>query len=107
MSKKKNDIESKVVPIGDRVLVKPFEESELESKTASGIIIPETIEKDRPEQGEVVAVGEGKYEDGERIPMSVKKGDKVIFSKFGYDEVKIEGEEYYILREDNILAVIN
>ncbi len=106
MSKKK-DVEKRVTPIGDRVLVRPFEESELESKTASGIIIPETVEKDRPEQGEVVAVGEGKYEDGKRVPMNIKKGDKVIFSKFGYDEVKIEGEEYYILREDNILAIID
>ena len=106
MSNKKNNTDSKVVPMGDRVLVRPFEESELESKTASGIIIPETVEKDRPEQGEVIAVGEGKYENGEKVPMNIKVGDKVIFSKFGYDEVKIEGEEYYILKEDNILAVI-
>ncbi len=105
MSKKK-DVEKRVIPIGDRVLVRPFEENELESKTVSGIIIPETVEKDRPEQGEVIAVGEGKYEDGKKVPMNIKKGDKVIFSKFGYDEVKIEGEEYYILREDNILAII-
>lgn len=105
MSKKKG-VEKNVLPIGDRVLVRPFEESELESKTASGIIIPETVEKDKPEQGEVIAVGEGKYDDGVLVPMRVKEGDKVIFSKFGYDEVKIEGEEFYILREDNILAVI-
>ncbi|MFP4022808.1 MAG: co-chaperone GroES [Candidatus Paceibacterota bacterium] len=106
MSKNKKEAEKRVVPVGDRVLVKPFEESELESKTASGIIIPETVEKDRPEQGEVIAVGEGRFQDGERVPMSIKEGDKVVFSKFGYDEVTIEGEEYYILKEDNILAVI-
>jgi chaperonin GroES len=105
MSKKKV-VEKKVLPTGDRVLVRPFEENELESKTASGIIIPETVEKDKPEQGEVIAVGEGKYEDGKLVPVRVKEGDRVIFSKFGYDEVKIEGEEFYILREDNILAII-
>lgn len=106
MNKKKDKVNERVTPLGDRVLVRPFEDSELESKTASGIIIPETLEKERPEQGEVIAVGEGKYEDGKLIPVSVKVGNKVIFSKFGYDEVKIEGEEYYILRNENILAII-
>lgn len=106
MSKSKKDVENLITPLGDRVLVRPFEESELETKTDSGIILPETVEKDKPEQGEVIAVGEGKYEDGEKVPMRVSKGDKVIFSKFGYDEVTVEGEEYYILREDNILAII-
>ena len=106
MSKKKNTAVERVAPLRDRVLVRPFEESELESKTDSGIIVPETVEKDKPEQGEVVAVGEGRYEDGKHLPLKVKKGDKVIFSKFGFDKVSIEGEEYYILKEDNVLAII-
>ena len=107
MSKNKRDVESRVRPLGDRVLIRPFDENELETKTDSGIILPDTVEKDRPEQGEVVSVGEGKYEDGAYIPMKVSKGDKVVFSKFGYDEVTVEGEEYYIIKEDSILAVIS
>ena len=107
MSKKKFSADSKVTPLGDRVLVRPFDESELESKTDSGIIIPDTVQKDKPEQGEVVAVGEGCYENGELVKPAVSVGDKVVFSKFGYDEITIEGEEYYILKSDNILAVIS
>jgi len=74
--------------------------------TASGIIIPDTISKEKPEQGMVIAVGEGRWEDGKRVPMSIKIGDKVVFSRYGYEEVKLDGEEYYILKEENILAVI-
>lgn len=94
------------MPLGDRVVVKPF--TEQEKKTKSGILIPETVSKERPEQGKVVAVGEGRWnEDGDaRVKMSVKIGDTVLFSKYGPDEVKIDGEEYYVLREDSILAVI-
>ena len=105
-SKKSVSAEGRVTPLGDRVLVQPFEESELESKTDSGIIIPETVEKEKPGQGKVIAVGAGKLEDGARVPPAVKKGDKIIFSKFGYDEVTVDGQEFYILKEDNILAVI-
>lgn len=100
--KRAND--SKIKPIGDRVLVRPGVE---ETKTASGIIIPDTVGKEKPERGTVVAVGEGRYDDGELVPMRVKVGDTVVFSKYGYDEVKIDGTEYYILKEDSILAVIN
>lgn len=96
---------SKIIPLGDRVLVKPVSEEEL-SKTSSGIIIPETVSKEKPETGTVIAVGEGKWEDGKRVPVSVKVGDKVVFSRYGYDEVKLEGEEYYILKEENVLAII-
>ena len=94
------------MPLGDRVVVKLF--TEQEKKTKSGILIPETVSKERPEQGKVVAVGEGRWnEDGDaRVKMSVKIGDTVLFSKYGPDEVKIDGEEYYVLREDSILAVI-
>ena len=95
----------RVTPLGDRVLVKPLSEGAGE-KSEHGIIIPETVDKEKPEQGTVVAVGEGRYEDGKLIPMKVKAGDKILFSKYGFDDVKINDEEYYILKEENILAVI-
>ena len=94
------------VPMSDRVLVKPFglEEGLV---TSFGIIIPDSA-KEKPEQGKVVAVGPGKRgEDGKVIAVSVKVGDKVMFSKYGYDEVKVNGTEYYLVREENILAVLN
>ncbi len=89
-------------PAGDRVLVKP---ESVEEKTASGIIIPDTARKEKPETGVVVAVGEGKRnEKGDVLPMRYKVGDKVMFSKYGYDEVTIEDEEYYVVSESNILG---
>ncbi len=93
-------------PLGDRVVVMPAEKGG-EKKLASGIIIPETVDKEKPAQGTVIAVGPGKYEDGKRVPMQVKVGDTVIFSKYGYDEVKVEGQEYYILSEGSILGIVN
>ncbi|MEK9201631.1 MAG: co-chaperone GroES [Patescibacteria group bacterium] len=95
---------AKILPLGDRILIKPI--SMDEKRTVSGIIIPDTVDKEKPEQGRVIAVGEGRYDDGKLIPVRVKKGDKVVFSKYGFDEIKIDGEEYYILEEKNILAVI-
>ena len=95
----------KIKPLGDRILLKPLIEDEM-NKTASGIIIPDTVSKEKPEQGTVIAVGEGRWEEGKRVPMSVKVGDKVVFSRYGYEEVKLDGVEYYILKEENILAVI-
>ena len=95
-----------ITPLGDRVLVRPLSAEEVGTRRASGIIIPETVDKERPEQGEVIAVGPGKYDNGDLIPMRVKVGDRVVFSKYGYDEIKLDGEEYFILKEDNILAVI-
>src|SRR3989344_2108744 len=94
-----------IKPLGDRVLVEPLDnESE---KTKSVIIIPDTVSKEKSEQGWVVAVGEGRRNDeGKLIPLAVKKGQKVIFSKYGPDEVKIDGKEYFIISEANILAVI-
>lgn len=95
-----------ITPLGDRVLVKPL--SEEDKKTASGIIIPDTVSKEKPEQGKVIAVGAGRMnDDGKVIPMSVKKGDTIIFSKYGPDEIKVDGEEYFILSESSILAVIS
>jgi chaperonin GroES len=97
----------KIAPLGDRVLVKPISEEELHKKNQYGIIIPETVDKEKPEQGTVVAVGEGRVDDGQIIPVKVKVGDKILFSKYGYDDVKVDEEEYYILKEENILAIIN
>ncbi len=93
----------KVKPLHDRVLVKRLEEEE---KTKGGIIIPDTA-KEKPIKGEVVAVGPGRItDDGKRIEMSVKVGDKVMFNKYAGTEIKIEGEEYLIMREDDIVAII-
>ncbi|TAK58697.1 co-chaperone GroES [Patescibacteria group bacterium] len=95
-------------PLSDRVVIKPLSAEEAGSRTLSGIIIPDTA-KEKPEQGKVVAVGPGKWdEDGEkRIPVSVKIGDKVMFSKYGYSEVKVNGVEYFIVNESDILAVLS
>ena len=94
-----------VEPLGDRVLVKPLAQDE-GATTSFGIIIPDTA-KEKPEQGRVIAVGEGKRgSDGKVIPLSVKVGDRVMFSKYGYDEIKVGEVEYYIVREESILAVL-
>jgi len=98
---------SKIQPLGDRVVVRPLTEEEAGGTSPSGIIIPETVSKEKPEQGVVVNVGPGKLDGTERIPMEVKVGDRVVFSKFGYDEVKVGGEEYYIVSESSLLAVIS
>ncbi len=101
----KNNKKMMVMPLGDRVLVKP--EAEDSQKTVSGIYIPDTAQKEKPERGEVIAVGEGKRNDnGQIIPLRVKVGDTIMFSKYGFDEVKIEDEEYYIVTESSILAII-
>ena len=94
-----------VQPLGDRVLIKPIVEEY--GQTSSGIIIPETIDREKPESGTVVAVGEGKFFEGKLVPIKVKVGEKVMFSKYGFDEVKVDKDEYYIVKEENILAVIN
>ncbi len=93
----------KLRPLNDRILVKRVEE---ETKTKGGIIIPDTA-KEKPAEGKVVAVGSGKVgDDGKKISLEVKKGDRILFGKYGGQEVKIEGEEYLIMREDDVLCVI-
>lgn len=93
----------KVKPLGDRVLVKPLEEKEVKK---GNIIIPDTA-KEKPQQGEVVAVGKGKTtDDGKVIPMEVKVGDKVLYGKYSGTEIKIDGQEYLILHQDDILGII-
>jgi len=95
-----------IEPLGDRVLIRPFSPEEMTGKTVSGIIIPDSFDKEKPEQGEVLAVGNGRLHNGVRIPMGINVGDRVIFSKYAYDEVKVDGEDYYMLKEDNVLAII-
>ncbi len=92
-----------VKPLGDRVLVEPVEEKETKK---GGIIIPDTA-KEKPQEGIVVALGTGKTdENGKKVPFEVKKGDRVLISKYGGTEIKLDGKEYMILREDDILGVI-
>jgi len=94
----------KIKPLSDHILIEPIKEEE---KTKTGILLPETAEKERPEQGKVIAVGQGrKTEDGKVIPISVKPGQKVLFKKYGQDEIKVEGKEYLIAKEEDILAII-
>ena len=93
----------KIRPLHDRVIVRRLEEEE---KTKGGIIIPDTA-KEKPIEGRVIAVGDGRVKkDGTRIALEVKKGDRILFTKYGGTEVKIEGEEHLMMREDDILAVI-
>ncbi len=93
----------KIRPLQDRVIVKRLEEEE---KTKGGIIIPDTA-KEKPQEGKVIAVGKGKMtEDGKLIPLDVKAGDRILFGKYSGTEVKIEGEEHLIMREEDILGVI-
>ena len=93
----------KVRPLHDRIIVKRLEEEE---KTKGGIIIPDTA-KEKPIEGRVIAVGDGKIKkDGTKIPLDVKKGDRVLFAKYAGTEIKIDGEEHLMMREDDLLAII-
>ncbi len=93
----------RIKPLGDRVLIEPLREE----KRKGGIILPDTVEKERPEKGKIIAVGPGKVDDnGKRIPMGVKKGDKVLFTKYGPNEIKIDDKEYLIAREEDVLAIV-
>ncbi len=100
------DVAPKIQPLGDRVLVKPIEGDADGKITAFGIIIPDSA-KEKPEQGIVVAVGPGKKNDeGKAIPVAVSVGDKIMFSKYGFDEIKVGSVEYYILPESSVLAIL-
>ncbi len=94
---------AKVAPLADRVVVKPLEEAE---QMRGGLYIPDTA-KEKPQQGEVVAVGPGRFEKDQRVPMDVKVGDKVLYGKYSGTEVTLDGGQYLILRESDVLAVIN
>jgi chaperonin GroES len=94
----------KIRPLRDRILVQRVEE---EKATKGGIIIPDTA-KEKPIEGKVIAAGNGRVgDDGKKIPLEVKKGDRILFGKYGGTEVKIEGEEYLIMREDDVLGIID
>jgi len=92
-----------VRPLGDRVLVLPIEQDEVKK---GGIIIPDTA-KEKPQEGKIVATGPGKHEDGKLVPMNVKKGDRVLYSKYGGTEIKIDGKDHLIMREDDILGIVD
>ncbi len=92
-----------VKPLSDRILVRRLEDTEVKR---GGIIIPDTA-KEKPQQGEVIAVGPGRFEDGKRVPLDVKKGDKVLMGKYSGSEVKIDGTDYIIIREDEVLAIVS
>jgi len=93
---------AKIKPLGDRVLIKPVEKEE---KTKSGIYLPDSAKEERQE-GEVIAVGTGKIREGKKVELDVKVGDKVIYGKYSGEEIKIDTEEYKIVREDDIVAIL-
>jgi len=93
-----------IKPLSDHVLIEPIKEEE---RTKSGILLPETADKEKPEQGKVIAVGPGKRNDsGNIIPMEIKVGQKVLFTKYGPNEIKVDGKEYLIAKQEDILAII-
>lgn len=94
---------SKINPLYDRVVVLP---TEVETKTAGGIVIPDTADKDKPMRGTVEFVGTGKYIEGKIQPLQVKKGDTVLFGKYSGTNVKLDGREYLVMREEDIMAVL-
>jgi|SRR3989344_3823774 len=94
----------KIKPLGDRVLIEPITEAE---RTKAGIYLPDTASKERPEQGKVIAVGDGRTLDsGKVVALKVRAGQKVLFTKYGPNEIKVEGKEYLIAKEEDILAII-
>jgi chaperonin GroES len=99
----KNAAATKIAPLADRVVVKALDDTET---MRGGLYIPDTA-KEKPQQGEIMAVGPGRFEDGKRVPLDCKVGDKVLYGKYSGTEVAVEGEQYLILRESDVLAVIN
>ena len=103
-TKNRKTMALKIKPLGDRILVEPIEEKE---EKKGGIIIPDSA-KEKPQESKVVALGTGKTDDdGKKVPFEVKKGDKVLVSKYGGTEIKLDGKDYKILNSDDILAIIN
>ena len=98
----KSETAAKVTPLADRVVIKAMEEAE---QMRGGLYIPDTA-KEKPQQGEIIAVGPGRYEKDKRVPMDVKVGDKVLYGKYSGTEVTIDGEQYLILRESDVLAIV-
>ena len=98
----KSATSAKVSPLADRVVVKPLEETE---QMRGGLYIPDTA-KEKPQQGEVIAVGPGRYEKDKRVPMDLKVGDRILYGKYSGTEVTIDGQQYLILRESDVLAIV-
>lgn len=99
-----DDFLNKLRPMDDRILVEPVEE---ETATSFGLVLPDTASREKPQKGRVIAVGPGKItEDGKRISMTVKKGDVVLYTKYGPTEVKVSGKEIYFLQESDVLAIV-
>ncbi len=96
-------MKSKIKPLGDRVVVKP---RDVETKTAGGIVIPDTADKDKPMEGTVLSVGTGRYIEGKLTPLQVKTGDKVLFGKYAGTNIKLEGTEFLVMREEDIMGVL-
>ena len=101
MSKK---LGKKIRPLSDRIVVQP---REVETRTAGGIVIPDTADKDKPMRGKVLAVGPGKYIEGKIQPLQVKVGDEILFGKYSGTAIKLEDKEYLVMREEDILAVVD
>ena len=94
----------KIKPLNDKIIIKPISEDEI---TKAGIVLPETVDKEKPEKGEVIAVGPGKLlESGQRAPLSVKVGDKIMFKKYGPDEIKVGEEELLVISEEDVIGIL-
>lgn len=98
-----SEIGKKILPLEDRVAIMPLTQEE---KTASGIIIPDTANKEKPNEGKVIAVGPGKMVDGKRVPLEIKVGDTVLYSKYAGDPIKVDNEEIIIISQDSVHAII-
>lgn len=96
-----------IQPLGNRVLIRPFTKEEVTKKNSFGIILPDTDAKQKMEQGTVLATGPGLYDDGKLVKVAVQKGDVVAFSKYGFDDIEVDGEVLYLIKEENILAILN
>lgn len=96
-------LSKRIRPLGDRVVI---EARELETKTAGGIVIPDTADKDKPIEGTIVAIGNGKYIDGKLTPLQVKVGEKVLFGKYSGTTIKVDGDELLVMREEDIMGVL-
>jgi chaperonin GroES len=104
--KKTETKKTTIQPLGNRVLIRPFTKEEVTKKNSFGIILPDSDAKQKMEQGTVLAVGPGTYVDGKLVQVAVVVGDVVAFSKYGFDDIVIDGEELYLIKEENILAIL-
>jgi len=104
--KKTETKKTTIQPLGNRVLIRPFTKEEVTQKNSFGIILPDSDAKQKMEQGTVLAVGPGLHVDGKLVKVGVQKGDVVAFSKYGFDDIVVDGEELYLIKEENILAIL-